>query len=403
VVLVFLVIYRSGPYDQGSAGGMPSVGDVLHLTWDTVTKAIIPMLLGGPYHWSYLTPYVGIPLLSGSAVSLCVLLVVIGLGAALWQNAGRTGRALFLLVLFTVPSVAIVAVGRFDALGLQLTTSLRLWADLVPGFLLAGSLAVLSWRYGVYWERSPAAGARAVEPPSPSPSSDPSAPIELTVPAVAGGLVVLLVLLGSVFSSLTYASKWWDNPTGQWIANARASLNNAEPYPRTLATPLPENVMPAWVSQAFPSDAPLLLLLRPDMRFHDADGESKVMNASGVRSGYIPRMLAQTTTKKLCVAVLPAGNQPATIRLPNAVPYVAGSQLEVGLLLASSTKVEVTVTNAKGDVLTPQRFSDDVLSRGAHTLRVPVPYLQWVRTVTVRANTSKPSCVAYARIWAPVS
>jgi len=127
------------------------------------------------------------------------------------------------------------------------------------------------------------------------------------------------------------------------------------------------------------------------------------MNASGVRSGYIPRMLAQTTTKKLCVAVLPAGNQPVTVRLPNAVPYVAGSQLEVGLLLASSTKVEVTVTNTKGDVLTPQRFSDDILSRGAHTLRVPVPYLQWVRSVTVRANTSKPNCVAYARIWAPVS
>jgi len=32
-----------------------------------------------------------------------------------------------------------------------------------------------------------------------------------------------------------------------------------------------------------------------------------------------------------------------------------------------------------------------------------VPYLQTVASITVRAERTKTSCVAYARIWAPLS
>jgi hypothetical protein len=394
MVLIFLVIYRSGPYDQGPST-TPSVLDILDLTVDTVTKTVIPLLLGGPFQWSYPGPYAGVPILSGTAVTFSVVIALIATAAALWRRPGPTVRALLLLIAWTVPSVVVVAVGRYEDLGSQLGLEVRLWADLVPGFVLAGALAALPWRVGVHRSTE-----RRVES---ARATDPMAPIELTVSALACGLVVLLVLAGSVFSSMTYASKWWDNPTGLWIANARSSLQNAEPFPRTLATPLPPAVMPTFVTMTFPTDAPLLLLLRPDVRFHDADGDSKTMNASGVRSAYLPSVLAQTSTKKLCAATLRPGAAPVTVRLPSTAPYVTGAQVEVGLLLAESTKVEVTVTNPNGKVLVPQRFSNAVLPKGPHTIRFPVPYLESVRSIAVRVDGTKTSCVAYARVWAPLT
>jgi hypothetical protein len=394
---VFLVIYRSGPYDQGPET-LPSGLDVLHLAWDTVSKTIIPLLLGGPFEWSYLVPYAGIPQLSDTAVVFCLVIALIGLLAALWRRPGRTGRALILLVAWTLPSVAMVAAGRFEALGLGLATTTRLWADLVPGFVFAGALAALSWRVGAEADSSTRATVATREQ-----ATGGSAPIEVTVPALAGGLVLLLVLGASVFSSLTYASKWWDNPTGQWIANAQMSLENAEPYPRTLATPLPETVMPGWVSWTFPSSAPLLLLMRPDVRFHDSDGEAKVINSFGVRSAYIPNIVAQTKPAKLCVATLPVGSSPVTVRLPTEAPYAPGAQIEFGILLGDPTKVAVTATTSSGNVVAPQRFSDDVLLPGAHTLRFPVPYLQTIKSVTVQIQASRQSCITFLRIWAPVS
>lgn len=393
VVLVFLVIYRSGPYDQGP-DTLPSGPDVLRLTGDTVSRTVIPLLLGGPFHWTYSTPYAGEPLIGTTAVAFSLVIVLVALAVTLWRDPGRTGRALLLLAAWTLPSVAIVAAGRYQELGLELATATRLWADLVPGFLLAGTLAVLPWRVGGH-AQAPARDAR-------DRADTVDGPLEVTVPALAGGLVLLLVLGGSVFSSLTYAGRWWDNPTGQWIANARLSLENAEPYPRTLATPLPATVMPSFVSLAFPTDAPLLLLLRPDIRFHDGDGETRVMDAAGVRSAYLPGVLAQTPAE-LCAADLTSGR--GTLRFPVAASYQPGAQIELGLLLAGPTRVAVTMTTADGEILTPQRFSNAELTTGPHTLRVPVPYLQSVRSVTARITETGTgtSCVAYAKVWAPLS
>jgi hypothetical protein len=400
VVLIFWVIYRSGPYDQGPES-LPSSFDVLHLAGDTVTKTVIPLLLGGPFHWSYAfgVPYAGTPDLSGTTVAFSLLIVLVGLAAALWRSPDRTGRALALLIAWVVPSVAIVAAGRFQSLGLGLATTTRLWADLVPGFLLAGALAALPWRVGVHARTAPGKAAST----APEQATSDSDPIEVTVPALACGLVLILVLGGSVFSTLTYTSKWWDNPTGQWISNARLSLSAAELYPRTLATPLPESVMPGWIAWTFPSDAPLLELLRPDVRFHDADADAKMMNPFGLRSGYVPNILAQTKPAKLCVTKLPAGEAPITVTLPTAPAYVPGAQIDIGLLITQPTKIEVLATTPSGAVVAPERYSNDELVPGPHNLRLPMPYLQAVKSVTLRAHTTTENCITYVRIWAPAS
>jgi hypothetical protein len=393
VVFAFLLMYRSGPYDQG--GTTPAVRDVLHLGWNASTRTVIPLLLGGPYSWASSEPYSGDPQLSPTVVAFSLVIVLIGLAVAFRRGPDRTVRALVLLLAWLVPSVAIIAAGRFTVFGLTLASATRLWADLVPGFLLAGALAVLPWRIGV--SRGPA-GPKAAQPDSRADGG----PLEITTGVLATALLIVIVLGGSLISSLSYASTWWQNPTGRWIANARASLVNAEPYPRTLATPLPESVMPYWVAPTFPTDAPLLLLLRPDMRFYDGDGEAKVMDASGVRTSYVPQILAETKPAKLCVATVPAGSSsPVPVPLPKAAPYALGAQVEVGLLLAESTKVEVTVVTPEGKILTPQRFSDVELPAGPHTLRLPVPFGQAISTIQVQIHGTQGNCIAFGRVWAP--
>lgn len=422
VVAIFLVVYRFGPYDQGAtagAGAGPSPLDVLHLTWDTATRTVVPLLFGGPYTWSYPAPYAGTASISTTALVFCVVLVAVGFAVALRRGAEQALRGLLVLLIWSLVSVAIVAYGRFDSLQLLLATAQRLWADLVPGFLLAGSLAVLPWAVGVC--RS---GAGVPGPAGSSSSAlvgggpvtraqsrarlraprPEGAPLELTAPGIAAGLVMLIVLGGSVWSTWTYSTKWWDNPTGAWLTNARASLENAEPFPRVLATPLPEAVMPAWVTTQLPTSAPLLLLMRPDIRFHDGDGDAKVMNAAGMRAPYIPSVLAQSKKVDLCLAAMtPGSGEPATVALNQPAVYVPGNQVEVGLLLADPTKVEVKVKTPQGTVLTPQRFSDDELPQGPHTLRFPVPFGQAVSSVEVSGQNEQPACVTYARVWAPYS
>ena len=394
VVLVFLVIYRAGPYDQGS-GASVSVPDVLKLAGSTTTRTI-PLLLGGPYRWAFPVKYAGTAQLGQTAIVFCLLLVLLGLAVAVRRGPARTGRALIVLVAWLAPSVVIVAAGRFALYGTTLADAARLWADLVPGFLLAGALAVLPWRIGV---------ARSAPPAQPAVPSRPQGggARELTVPAIALAAVLAVVLVGSLISSFGYARQWWLNPTGQWIANARTSLVNAEPYPRTLATPLPESVMPSWVSLAFPTDAPLLLLLRPDMRFYDGDEPAKVMNASGVRSSYLPVTLAQTKKVDLCVTALPPGTAPATVPLLKPSVYLPGAQVELGLLLAEATKVEVKIVTPQGAVIAPQRFTDDELPKGPHVVHFPVPYGQAVSAVQVVTHGVSISCVAWAKVWAPAS
>ncbi len=147
VVAGFLVVYRSGPYDQG-AGSAPSLPTILHLAWDVSARDVIPLLLGGPYQWFFGDPYAGVPRLSPGAIVSVVVIAGLAVVVTGLRRPSPLLRGAILLLAWTLPSVAIVAAGRFGSLGLLLADATRLWADLVPAFLLAGALAVLPWQVG---------------------------------------------------------------------------------------------------------------------------------------------------------------------------------------------------------------------------------------------------------------
>lgn len=409
VVGIFLAIYRSGPYDQGT-GQTPSVVDVLHLTWDTLVRDIVPLLLGGPYSWSYNSTYAGTAHLSSTAVAVTVVITGVALLLAGWRRPGPTARALLLLIAWTLPSVTIVAVGRFDSLGLLLADATRLWVDLVPAVILAVALAALPWQIGacrsVSAPTSPnaAAGSGRRANRDRSRARQSRSPAELTVPALAGGLALAIIAVGSAVSTASYVSKWWDNPTGSYLANMSTSVTQAEAYARVLATPLPDQVMPPWVSTELPTSAPLLQLLRKDLRFHDGDGSTRALDQAGTLSPILQAPIASSAPAPLCVRKIPAGRTTrAGIPFTEPAVYVRGAQVDVGVLLSEAATVKIQVRAADGSVLTPQTFGSQQVPGGAHVLHYPVPLGITIDGVYVTTNAASDVCVTSARVWAPVT
>lgn len=430
VVGVFLLIYRSGPYDQGSERG-PSVIDVLHLAWDVATRNIIPLLLGGPYSWTFTDTYAGTAHLSTTAIAITIVITGIAAVVAALRRPAPAARALVLLLAWLLPSVSIVAIGRFDALDLVLADATRLWIDLVPAFLLAVALAVLPWEIGACRSTGkgtdtagPVASAVAGQGPRanlPAASRggrrasrdrgqptdrtrEREAPTELTLPALAGGLALAIIAVGSAVSTGSYVSRWWDNPTGDYLANMRTSVTQAEAYARVLATPLPEAVMPSWVSSELPTSAPLMRLLRDDLRFHDGDGPVRALNSAGVLTPILQVPIASTAPAPLCVKKIRAGTTTRTgIKFTQPAVYVPGAQVDVGLLLTEATQLKVQVRAKDGRVLTPTAFSTAPVPGQAHVLHYPVPLGETITGVYVTTTATTDVCVTSARVWAPVT
>jgi hypothetical protein len=202
-------------------------------------------------------------------------------------------------------------------------------------------------------------------------------------------------------STWRWIEEWRKNPTDAYLANVRTNLENAEAFPRILATPLPSAVMPEWVSVKFPTSARLILLMRPDVRFHDADGQTRVLDAGGnlvpVKN---PKVITASKPAQFCAAQIPgASEQGARVPFTKPAFYAPGAQVEVGLLLEEQTRVEVQVEKPDGTLVSPERWSDDVLPKGPHTVRYPVPYAQTIQAVHVKTSNGVIACVTRAQVW----
>jgi hypothetical protein len=408
VVVVFLVIYRLGPYDQGP-GSPPSPLDVVTLGWDMLSNMLFPLLFGGPWTWIYTTPYAGAPHVPTSGV--VAALVVVG-GAVLWaalHGVGRVVRALVVALAWITPSVTIITYGRGGDFSGVLADAVRLWADIVPGVLFAGALMLLPWQLGVRAPtttavdaaRAEASADAEAEAPLVSRGKDGYLSLKLSPPMIAGALALAVVVVGSMVSSWRWIEEWRKNPTDAWVSNVRNSLANAEAFPRMLATPLPEAVMPSWVTAKFPTSAPLVLLLRDDVRFQDADGQTRYLDAAGNLVPVMrPQIVSASKPAQFCAAQIPGGSERgARVALARTAQFVPGAQVEVGLLLEEQTQVEVQVERPDGTLVRPERWSHDDLPKGPHTIRFPVPWSTPVAAVHVSTTNSVISCVTRAQVW----
>jgi len=392
LVAGFAIEYVRGPFDH-VPGGIPAVGQLARMTRAALLDTVLPLVLGGPWRWFPITAWYGganvaRPVLIAFWVVAAVLVV-----ACLIRRPGPTLRAAALLVVWVIPSVVVVGIGRLGILGQTMAADVRFFTDVVPAFYICAALAVLPWQVGSYAPSAAtpaAAGTRRA-----AGGSRELDDVNLTgFGAVLAGGLGLVVVAGATTSWIAFAGAWWGNPTGTWVANMKVSVARAGPAPRIVARPLPESVMPASMDLAFPTYAPLVALFRPDARFADGDGRVQALDEAGTLRPATARKIAGTPRKGLCVGVIAPDKRQVVVRLPVTAPYVRGAQIQVGLLTNGPSVISVDAVTAGGDILPAFLGPDAVLQAGTHTLRAPVGSEERVTAVRVGKNSDAQVCVS---------
>ncbi|MFI7588967.1 hypothetical protein ACIB24_18035 [Spongisporangium articulatum] len=455
----FLGLYLTRSGAAGTPAAPHAPADVAGAVGRALLHQVVPGLLGGPYGWDGARAY-AVVLSPGTTLTVLFWAVaVVGFGVAVRRGPGRTARAAGFFALVLVAAAAVASVARTDAVGVLFSRADLLTVLLVPYLVLAASIAAFpaadaseapeageasdAVRYdhpaetplppaelasGVPMtrrERRLAEAAaqtgltsqtsqtsqttrttwttRTAGAPAPRTAATavPERPREIGTGGLTLAVVVAAVLAGSLVSTVTYGIAWWDNPTGRWLSTMRGYVGDAEAYPRILATPLPRSIQPDAQSRVFPSSAPLVLLIRPDARFHDADGQSRSVNDTGALDTPLTANLGMSESSG-CVGSIRGGQRTTRwLRLSRDVPYQAGAQIEVGFLSATGGRVEVSMQTPQGRQLTPVRYSDVELPAGAHRMHVAVNYGRTVHAVKVGFSGGGNFCVTSLSVWVP--
>jgi len=221
VTCAWAVAYVATRDDGPVGGGLPEI----LATVRTGLRTLTPVALGGPFSWALFPPGAPIGNVPGWSVGAGVVVL---LGACVWTVVHLRGAsAVWALAVGTaVAGLVMAAVGRSGlGLGAALPLAYRYFAaDSVVLAVGGALLASLPRRAAPADSTTHASGGT---PPWAAP--------------VVGGLTAVFVLLAAV-STLGNGRAWRNDPTGDYLDAARASLAAAGPAP-LLDQSLPEDVM----------------------------------------------------------------------------------------------------------------------------------------------------------------
>lgn len=187
-----------------ATAGQHSLGQMWHLVWRSVNDAVVPSLIGGPWHWDRWTPSppMGFP---GLWMIIAGWVLIAGVVLWTWQTR-RGGSVIWLCVaLYVVGAQLPVMWNRSSAAtALELAQTMRYLPDTALVIAIGIALVAAAPVRGAHGRAQPTALARAPR---------------IAVPAAAA-----LVLLSALVSTASFSDSWRDDPTGDYLATAKASL-----------------------------------------------------------------------------------------------------------------------------------------------------------------------------------
>lgn len=183
--------------------GAHSVGQTAALVWRTVTHAIVPSLVGGPWSWDRWIPS---PPFGDPARWMIALggLLIAALAVVAWRRRRGVGAVWACAALYAVGAQLPVLWHRSaQTTALELVQTLRYLPDTALVFTIAIAFTV--------------AAPMRTEPSRTRPEAPPQ--FRFAVAATAALLVV-----SSLVSTAQFAASWRDDPAGEYLATAKASL-----------------------------------------------------------------------------------------------------------------------------------------------------------------------------------
>ncbi|MFW0785339.1 hypothetical protein AAFP35_12525 [Gordonia sp. CPCC 206044] len=191
-----------------ATAGEHSVGQTAQLVWRSINKALVPSLVGGPWEWERWVP--SPPM--GFAPIWAVVLGWLVLGGLAYLAYTRRRGAVAVLVCAAVYAVVAqipVMWNRSSAnTALELAQTMRYLPDTAVVITIAIALIVAA---PATVAKVPAAGHREASERG-------------QLMSVSAALVGALVVASALISLASFSTSWRDDPTGDYLANAKRSL-----------------------------------------------------------------------------------------------------------------------------------------------------------------------------------
>lgn len=187
-----------------AASGAHSLRQTVALVWRSINNGVIPSLVGGPWHWERWVPS---PPMGFAPIAMIVAgwLVAIGVGALAWRWRVGGGAVVVCAAAYVVLAQLPVMWNRSSVhTAVELAQTLRYLPDSALVLTLAAALLIAS-------------------PPRPAParSSGLRNPVAVRVSACA---LVIVAVVSTMISTIGYRASWVDDPTANYLANAKRAL-----------------------------------------------------------------------------------------------------------------------------------------------------------------------------------
>ncbi len=389
----YVVVYRSGPFDQGTPTGL-SPFDFLDLLVRSMGLGVLPALVGGPWRWSPSGPALAVPD-APLALALLADFVVLGTLAATARHTAsrsRVARAVLIGAAYVLPVEAFVFIGRSAAFGIDTAANLRLFADCAVVLCVVFAVALLGW-----------AG-----PPVARPAMHAASGRRQVFLPTAVALVGLLVVVGGGTSWSQFAARWHTTATPAYLAALRSDLDQAgraggDSRTTVLPGPIPDDVVPGWMQTEI-STLDLVALLRPTAELALSHPSTTIVGSDGhlLAAGLLTVQDFDPGDSTFCHhPVQPGATEPTIISSPQVVSYKRDEMVELGMLVNDERRVGVDVVGSDG-VVTPVPWPHPTtLQRGPYVVRLRVPYGVDVAAVRIHPDSAAGMCVVSVRAVVP--
>lgn len=200
-----------------ATAGQHSMTQTFRLVWRSVNEAVVPSFVGGPWAWDRWVPSppMGFPPVWMIVAGWVALAVAVG-----WAVVRRRGSVPVIVCagLYVVAAQIPVMWNRSSAnTALELAQTMRYLPDAALVITIAIAFIVAA----------PRTSERARQADRDDPTGDDAAQRAVTVAVLVG----VLVIVSASISLVSFSRSWRDDPTGDYLANAKRSLAAHRDHP----------------------------------------------------------------------------------------------------------------------------------------------------------------------------
>jgi hypothetical protein len=388
---LYVWAYRSGPFDQGTTGGL-HVTDGLELVVRSLGLSVVPTFFGGPWRWTPTGPALSAANTPLALAVVCSVALVVALGLRLRRrdDAKVVLGALVVAAAYILPIEAFVLVGRYAAFGPVIATALRFFADCAVVLTIALAVAFLG-----------------LAPVEGSPARQRTSRRRGAVGKAVVAVVTVGVMVGTVVSWVGFGNRWHTNATPAYLAALRADLAAATRYganssQTVLPGAIPDDVIPGWMQTEI-STLDLVALLSPATELAIHHPTVKVVSYQGrLVDGELNTVgtFDPGDTTFCHHRLAPGAADPLVIPARRVVDHKRDELIELGLLVNDESRIDVDVVAADGSTTPLAWPHPTTLPRGPYVVRLRVPHSVDVAAVRVHP-TPAGLCVVSAKAVVP--